>query len=96
MIIFYLLMQMVAGILGGQLAGRFYPTQSLGRRGNTLTGIIGGAITGQVLASWGMGVADHEMNLALGGIILNFFGSAAGGGIITLLLGGVKGDVSKN
>mgnify|MGYP003339843508 CR=1 FL=1 len=94
MTLIYLILRMIAGALGGQLAGRFYPNQCLSSRGNFLTGTAGGILIGELLAYWGLGVADAELNIELGGIIINFIGSGLGGMLLTLLAGNIRSDVS--
>ena len=44
-----LLIQLVSGALGGNIAGSMLKNMSLGTLGNTIAGIVGGGLGGQIL-----------------------------------------------
>ncbi len=46
-----LLIQLISGAIGGNVAGSLQKNISLGTLGNTLAGLIGGGIGGQILQS---------------------------------------------
>ena len=46
-----LIIQLIAGALGGNVAGGLLKNQSLGTLGNSLAGIVGGGLGGQILGS---------------------------------------------
>lgn len=44
-----LIIQLLSGALGGNVAGKFMPNSSLGTLGNSIAGILGGGVGGQLL-----------------------------------------------
>lgn len=46
-----LLIQLISGALGGNLAGALFKNISLGTLGNSLAGIVGGGLGGQIIGS---------------------------------------------
>jgi hypothetical protein len=71
-----LIIQLISGAVGGNLAGGMLQKLSLGSVGNSIVGILGGGIGGQILAALGLGGAG-----AGGGDIGSILGSVAGGGV---------------
>ena len=44
-----ILMNLVAGALGGNAAGKASPSFDLGTLGNTIAGLVGGGVLGQII-----------------------------------------------
>jgi hypothetical protein len=90
-----LLIQLISGALGGNVAGSLLKNLSLGTLGNSIAGIVGGGITGQVL--------DTIFNLpAVGGgpidipsILTQIVGGGVGGGVLMAIVGAVRGMMAK-
>src|SRR5262245_10355221 len=82
-----LLIQVVAGALGGSAAGAAAQQYSLGTFGNAIAGAIGGGIGGQRLGA----VAGS----AVEGWVGNIGGGALGGAILMILVGVLKDMTSK-
>ena len=87
-----LLINLIAGALGGIGAGKSSPTFDLGMIGNIISGVIGGGVLGQVatLALPAVVAAAQSGNLSIGGIISQAIAGGAGGAILTALIGAIK------
>src|SRR5690349_8874692 len=91
-----LIIQLVAGALGGNAAGAAMKDKSLGGFGNTIAGIIGGGVGGQllnmVLGGGGQAAADAmaASGLDLGSLIQQVAGGGIGGAILMIIVGMIK------
>ena len=83
-----LIIQLISGALGGNLAGKFVPNISLGTLGNSISGILGGGIAGLLLSMIGLG--EPEASLELSSVLGSIVGGGLGGGIIMAILGFLK------
>jgi hypothetical protein len=87
-----LIIQLVAGAVGGNVAGAAVKQYSLGTVGNSIAGIVGGGIGGQILAA----VAPSLAGAAAGGgldisaIIGQIVGGGVGGGVLMVIVGIIK------
>ncbi|WP_439272025.1 hypothetical protein [Pseudochrobactrum sp. HB0163] len=81
-----ILVQLVAGAVGGNLAGAV-KNLSLGTTGNTVAGGIGGLILSQILPMLTGGNAD------LSGIVGQLIGGGAGGAVLTAIIGLIKNNL---
>ncbi len=83
-----LLVSLISGAVGGNLAGSIFKDISLGTVGNSVAGILGGGIGGQILAAL-LGIsAGGGMDLA--GILGNVASSGAGGAVLLAVVGIIK------
>jgi uncharacterized membrane protein YeaQ/YmgE (transglycosylase-associated protein family) len=89
-----LLIQLASGAVGGNLAGKLLPNNSLGTIGNSIAGIAGGGIGGYLLVMLGLG-DDAAAATDLSGIIQNLAGGSAGGGALMAIIGIAKGMIKK-
>ena len=82
-----LIVQLIAGALGGYAAGSFSKDMSLGTIGNSVVGALGGGVGGQILiAMLGLsGSVQIVSALATGGV---------SGGLAALLVGFLKSRIS--
>ena len=78
-----LIIQLISGALGGNLAGKLVPNISLGTLGNSISGILGGGIAGLLLSMIGLG--EPEASLELSSVLGSIVGGGLGGGIIMAL-----------
>jgi hypothetical protein len=87
-----ILINLVAGALGGVGAGRSSPTFDLGTAGNIVSGLIGGGVLGQIvtLVLPSVVAAAQSGNLSVGGVISQVIAGGAGGAILTALIGVFK------
>jgi len=101
-----LIIQLVSGAVGGNLAGSLLKKFSLGSVGNSIAGILGGFGGGKILdmltGAEGSGdavaaVADAATSsgMDMSSILSNVGGGAVGGGLITTIVGAVKGMMNK-
>jgi|SRR5262249_22644966 len=87
-----LIIQLVAGVVGGNAAGAAMKDYNLGNIGNTIAGAIGGVGGGQILQALIPAIASAAGggNLDLGAIVGQIVGGGAGGAILTVIAGLVK------
>ncbi|QDP00504.1 hypothetical protein [Thalassotalea sp. PS06] len=84
-----LIIQLVSGALGGNLAGSIFQNFSLGTLGNSIVGILGGGLGGQLLSMIGVSMGgDSGMDLA--SIIGSVASGAVGGGVLMTIFGMVR------
>src|SRR5262249_29945732 len=94
-----LIIQLIAGVAGGNAAGAALKDYNLGSLGNTIAGAIGGVGGGQIfqgplsaIVNAGAGRKPASAgNLDLGAIVGQIVGGGAGGAILTVIAGLVKG-----
>ena len=88
-----LIIQLIAGVAGGNAAGAALKDYNLGSLGNTIAGAIGGVGGGQILQALIPAIerAAAGGTLDLGAIVGQIVGGGAGGAILTVIAGLVKG-----
>jgi hypothetical protein len=88
-----LIIQLIAGAVGGNLAGGLLKNQSLGTLGNSIAGVVGGGIGGQILSALTGGAVDPAAaaaasgGLDIGAIISSVAGGGVGGGLLMVIVG---------
>ena len=87
-----ILINLIAGALGGVGAGKASPTFDLGTAGNIISGLVGGGVLGQIatLALPGVVAAVQSGNLSISGIVSQVIAGGAGGAILTAVIGAIK------
>lgn len=87
-----ILINLIAGAIGGNAAGKASPSFDLGTLGNTIAGLVGGGILGQLvpLVLPAVTAAAAAGNLSVGGIITHLISGGAGGAILTAIIGALK------
>lgn len=91
-----LLIQLISGAVGGNVAGAMFKDINLGTLGNSLAGIVGGGLGGQILgALLGIGKAAAASNLDIGAIIGQIASGGVGGGLLMVIVGLIKQIVAK-
>jgi uncharacterized membrane protein YeaQ/YmgE (transglycosylase-associated protein family) len=88
-----LIVQLISGAVGGNLAGALMKYKSLGTLGNSLTGILGGGLGGVILNALGM--AAQGGGGGLSSILTNVLGGGVGGGVLLAIIAAVKGAMAK-
>ncbi|MGI9407223.1 MAG: hypothetical protein ACR2O4_12710, partial [Hyphomicrobiaceae bacterium] len=86
-----LIIQLIAGALGGNAAGAAMKDKSLGPIGNSLSGIVGGGLVGQLLGPM-LGMGGGGMDI--GSIISSLISGGAGGGVMMIIVGLIKNMMS--
>ncbi|MGQ0673071.1 MAG: hypothetical protein ACT4N2_09370 [Hyphomicrobium sp.] len=89
-----LLIQLLSGAAGGNVAGALLKNLSLGTIGNSLAGIVGGGVGGQLLAVLlpalaGTGGTD------IGSILGQVAGGGVGGGVMMAIVGLLRNMFAK-
>ena len=87
-----LVIQLIAGAVGGNVAGATLKQDDLGMIGNTIAGIVGGGVGAQVMARL-LGAAAREMganDLDIGSIVGQIASGGVGGSILMVIVGLIK------
>ena len=84
-----LIIQLVAGAAGGNLAGSLLKQYNLGTLGNSIAGIVGGGLGGQLL---GMLIESGASGggMDLGSLVAQVAGGGVGGGILMVIVSIVR------
>ena len=94
-----LIIQLIAGALGGNVAGKTMKNLDLGTLGNSIAGILGGGIGGQILSAVLGGAAPDAAaaagGLDIGSIIQSVLGGGVGGGVLMAIIGAVRKSMAK-
>ncbi len=89
-----LIIQLISGAVGGNVAGSLMKGSSLGTIGNSIAGILGGGIGGQALGLLGMDMAGAG-SMDMMGILSSVASGGVGGGIVMAVIGLIKGAMNK-
>ena len=81
-----IIIQLVSGAAGGNIAGALMKNLSLGTAGNSIAGIVGGGIGGQLLSMIGAGGMD--------GIVGSLASGGVGGAVVMAVIGVIKKAMS--
>ncbi|MGB5435742.1 MAG: hypothetical protein WBM98_07615 [Maribacter sp.] len=90
-----LIIQLVSGALGGNLAGKLLKNMSLGTLGNSIVGILGGGLGGQLLGMLGIGAGADAGAMDMAGIIGSVASGGVGGGVLMAIIGMIKNAMAK-
>ncbi|RYI21770.1 MAG: hypothetical protein EON48_08305 [Acetobacteraceae bacterium] len=87
-----LIIQIIAGLLGGNAAGAGAKNLSLGTAGNSVVGGVGGLLGGLLTSMMtGGGAAGIDMSsLDIGALVQSVAGGGIGGAILTVIAGMLK------
>ncbi len=86
-----LIIQLIAGAVGGNVAGAILKQFNLGVLFNSIAGIVGGGIGGQILSQ----VLGAQGGMDIGGIITQVAGGGVGGAILLVIVGVIKKAMGK-
>ena len=81
-----LIINLLGGAVGGNVAGGILKNLSLGTLGNSIAGILGGGVASQVLP----GLLGAAGGMDLAGILTQIASGAGGGGVTMLVIGIIK------
>ena len=90
-----IIIQLIAGAVGGNAAGAAMKNLSLGTLGNSIAGIVGGGIGGQLLGMLGVGGADAAAGMDIGSLVQSVAGGGVGGAVLLAVVGAVKKAMGK-
>ena len=87
-----LIIQLVAGGVGGNVAGSLLKQYDLGTVGNTIAGVVGGGVGAQILGQFLGGGADIAGggSLDIGSIVGQVASGGVGGGVLMVIVGLIK------
>ena len=85
-----LIIQLIAGAVGGNAAGAGLKDYSLGTIGNTIAGAIGGVGGGQILTALLPMLAGAGGSVDIGAVLGQAVGGGVAGAIVTVVVGLVK------
>ena len=91
-----LIVQLIAGAAGGNVAGKANSKFDMGGAGNSIVGAIGGVVVGQIIerVTGGAVTADQAaaatQGLDIAGIITSLIGGGAGGAVLSAIIGMIK------
>lgn len=89
-----LIIQLIAGAIGGNAAGAAIKNMSLGPVGNTIAGAVGGGLGGQLLTMLIPALAGSAGSMDIGAIVGQLAGGGVAGAILTAIIGAVKNGMS--
>ena len=81
-----LIISLLSGAVGGNIAGALMKDLSLGGLGNSIAGIIGGGLGGTLLGMLGLVGGGGE----LGAILASVASGGVGGGLLLAIIGLIK------
>ena len=90
-----LIIQVISGAVGGNVAGAAMQEKSLGTVGNSIAGIVGGGLGGTILQMVMGGAAAGGGGLDLQSILANVAGGGVGGAILMAVIGIIKNAMAK-
>jgi hypothetical protein len=87
-----ILINLIAGAVGGIGVGKSSPKFDLGTAGNIISGLVGGGLLGQIatLLLPSVLAAAQSGNFSVSGIISQAVAGGAGGAILTAIVGAIK------
>jgi hypothetical protein len=85
-----IIIQLIAGAVGGNAAGAGLKDYNLGTLGNTIVGALGGLGGGQILTALLPMLAGTAENVDIGSVIGQAVGGGVLGAIITVVVGLIK------
>lgn len=88
-----LVIQLVAGAVGGNAAGVMLKQFNLGPLGNSIAGVIGGGLGGQFLSSiltGGAAAPGAGGPLDVGALLTQIVGGGVGGGVLLVIAGIIR------
>jgi len=89
-----LIIQLISGAVGGNVAGAAMKENSLGTLGNSIAGIVGGGLGGTILQMV-LGTAASGGSMDLTSILSNVAGGGVGGAILMAIIGIIKNQMAK-
>jgi uncharacterized membrane protein YeaQ/YmgE (transglycosylase-associated protein family) len=90
-----LIVSLVSGAVGGNVAGGLMPERSLGTGGNSLAGIVGGGLGAAILQGLGVLATHGAGGIDLGSILGEVVGGGVGGAVVLALFSLLRGATAK-
>ena len=90
-----LIIEVISGAVGGNVAGAAMKENSLGTVGNSIAGIVGGGLGGTILQAIMGSAATGGGSLDMITILSNVAGGGVGGAILMAVIGIIKNQMAK-
>lgn len=84
-----LIINLIAGALGGNAAGKMLKDLSLGTMGNSIVGILGGGLGGWILGLLGLSTTG-DASMGVSSFIGDLIGGGVGGGVLLAIVGAIR------
>lgn len=92
-----LVVQVIAGAVGGTAVGGVFKTLSLGKGADAIAGAIGGALVGQIFASVVSSTGgDVGGGMDIAGLVKDIVGSGVGGAVVMAVIGLLRNAMTKS
>lgn len=96
-----LIISLLSGAAGGNIAGAILKNLNLGTLGNSIAGILGGGLGQQLIAMMTGGAATAAAGAAANGLDLNAIitsvaGGGVGGGVLMAIIGVIRNMMARN
>lgn len=88
-----LIIQLISGAIGGNIAGKAIPKFDLGTLWNSVAGVVGGGLGAQILGALVPGLLSG--GLSVSGIISSIASGGVGGGALLALVGLLRNMTQK-
>ena len=88
-----LIINLISGAVGGNVAGGLMKKLSLGTMGNSIVGILGGGAGGALLGMLGIDAGAGTSDIA--GILGSVASGGVGGGVLMAIIGVLKNAFAK-
>jgi len=88
-----LIISLISGAVGGNIAGAALKDQSLGTVGNSIAGILGGGVGGMLLQALGASVGGGGIDP--GSLIGSIASGGVGGSIVMVIIGLIKSAMAR-
>ena len=88
-----LIVNLMSGAIGGNLAAAVLKDQSLGTIGNSVAGILGGGIGAVALQA--LGASAGTVGLDIGSLIASILSGGVGGAIVMAVIGLIRSAPAK-
>ena len=87
-----ILINLIAGAVGGNAAGKASSSIDLGTAGNTIAGLVGGGVLGQIVTLLlpAITAAAQSGHLSVSGIVAQLVSGGVGGAVLTAIIGAIK------
>ncbi len=89
-----LIISLLTGAVGGNVAGALFKNISLGTAGNSICGILGGGLGGTILHFLGVN-ANPDGGFDLMSILGSVASGGVGGGVVLAIVGFIKSAMGK-
>lgn len=85
-----LAINLVSGVIGGNILGAAWKEKSLGTLGNSIAGLVGGAAGAYIMQAVGLLQTFGLADMSIGSLLGNVGSAGVGGAILTAIIGMIK------